>query len=39
MTAGIEKLYVDKLDKKVDKNKNTYHRIIKIKPAIVMSST
>ena len=39
MTAGIEKLYIDKLDKKVDEKKNTYHRIIKIKPAIVVSST
>ena len=39
MTAGIKKLYIDKLDKKVDKNKNTYHRTIKIKPAIVTSNT
>lgn len=39
MTAVIKKLYIDKLDKKVDKNKNTYHRTIKIKPAIVTSNT
>ena len=36
---SIKKVYIDKLDDIVDKYNNTYHRIIKMKPADINSST
>ena len=39
MTPITKNVYLDKLDDIVDKYNNTYHRIIKMKPADGKSST
>ena len=39
MTSISKNVYIDKLDNIVNKNNNTYHRIIKMKPINVKSST
>ena len=39
LTSILKKKYIDKLDDKANKNNNTYHRTIKIKPFDVKWST
>ena len=39
MTSVTKNVYIDKFDDIVNKYNNTYHRIIKIKPVDVKSST
>ena len=39
MTSISKNVYIDKLDNIVNKHNNTYHRIIKMKPINVKSST
>ena len=39
MTSISKNVYINKLDQKVNKYNNTYHRTIKIKPVDVKSNT
>ena len=39
MTSVSKNVYIDKLDDTVNKNSNTYHSRIKIKPADIKSNT
>ena len=39
MTSVSKKVYIDQLDDIVDKDNNTYHSTIKMKPADVQSNT
>ena len=39
MTSISKNVYIDKLDNIVNKYNNTYHRVIKMKPADVRKNT